>query len=349
MDADDSHIPIIALCGFLGAGKTTLLNHILATQNGRKIAVIVNDFGSINVDSLLITSQTADMMRLSNGTICCATGEDGIEETVARLAHEYSVIDMIIIEASGAAEPVHLVQSLTRLRNKYAQFDSLLYVVDAHEYQKTVNQHPEMIDHIESADCIVLNKLDSVNAVALEKIKDRIAEISPTAVIVESSFGRVDVENLLGELNSQTSKKTASNKAVQLSLAPSSEKDHHSHAHIHDKLISTTFYSEESMDPQLLMKFFDDPPKGLYRLKGWIDFGAKGMDCTFNVQLVSSRWRMHIYKGAVTFAGTELLLIGSKDMDEVSVMKKLRACIDKNPDTINKETMVDIVKYDKEQ
>lgn len=349
MELENSKIPIIALCGFLGAGKTTLLNHILQNQNGRKIAVVINDFGSINVDSMLITSQTEDTVELSNGSICCVVGEGGIDEVIGSIAQKYSIIDIIIIEASGAAEPTHLVQQLTALRNDYAQFDSLLYVVDGHEFANTQEQHPEIAEHIKSADCIVLNKMDSVDDEQKQQLKDLIGLISPRAFVVESSYGKVDVESLLGAIDGKGLEEGGS--GTQLSLTATDDHDHdhhHDHSHIHDSLTTNTFESTKPMDPKLLLQFFDNPPAGLYRLKGWIDFGKKGMDLTFIVQMVGSRWQMHLHRGNEEFDGTQLLLIGNKDVDESAMLKRLEDCVDQNPDGVTKDTMIDIFKYDTE-
>ena len=95
--------PVIILAGFLGSGKTTTLNHILRSSNGKKIGVIVNDFGEVNIDSLLVSRQTDNTMELSGGCICCQMNDGGLDEILATFSHPISNIDSIVIEGRGIA------------------------------------------------------------------------------------------------------------------------------------------------------------------------------------------------------------------------------------------------------
>lgn len=121
----------MAIVGFLGSGKTTLLNHILNENQGLKIGVIVNDFGDINIDSMLVARQTDQELELSNGCICCTLEGNSLDDAIGQLAHAGSTIDYIVIEASGLAEPKELLRLLVNSKNDYARFDSLVAVVDA--------------------------------------------------------------------------------------------------------------------------------------------------------------------------------------------------------------------------
>lgn len=343
MPPSDKRIPIVALCGFLGAGKTTTLNHILREENGRKIAVIVNDFGSINVDSMLITSQTENTMRLSNGAICCATGEDSVEEVIERLAHKHSIIELIIIEASGAAEPSHMAYALSKLRNRYTKFDSLVYVVDGAEFKQTAEEHPDLPKHLEIADCIILNKVDSISEKQRKELRTVIEFASPEALVLESSFGKIDTGLLLGFIKDENRQRQ-----LQLLAGHDDEDDHHHHEHIHDAMVTNTIELKSPLDPELLFQLLDNPPRGIYRLKGWVDFGMKGMGQTFIIQMVGRRWRMHLYKDSRILEDSQLLVIGSKKLNMDDLKKRLDSCIDKNPDDVTAKTMVDVFKYDTE-
>src|SRR3989337_2768332 len=101
----DRKIPILALTGFLGAGTTSLLNYIRTENKGLKMGVIVNDFGAINIDSMLVARQTDSQLELSNGCIYCAAEDSGLDDAIGQLAHSGSLLDYIVIEASGLAEP----------------------------------------------------------------------------------------------------------------------------------------------------------------------------------------------------------------------------------------------------
>ena len=101
-------IPILVLTGFLGSGKTTLLNHLLANNRGLRVGVLINDFGEINIDSMLVSAQTDTALELSNGCICCQIDGEDVDDAIAQLAQRGSQLDYIIIEASGVADPAEL-------------------------------------------------------------------------------------------------------------------------------------------------------------------------------------------------------------------------------------------------
>ena len=111
------YIPIMAIVGFLGSGKTTLLNHILKENQGLKIGVIVNDFGDINIDAMLVARQTDQELELSNGCICCTLEGSSLDDAIGQLAHNGSTVDYIVIEASGLAEPRELLRLLVNAKN----------------------------------------------------------------------------------------------------------------------------------------------------------------------------------------------------------------------------------------
>ncbi len=129
-------IPILLLTGFLGAGKTSLLNHLLRNDQNLKIGVIINDFGEINIDSMLVSAQTDTTLELSNGCICCSLEGESLDDAIGQLAHLGSRLDYIIVEASGLAEPRELATMLRLLKNNYAHFDALVSVVDGINFEK---------------------------------------------------------------------------------------------------------------------------------------------------------------------------------------------------------------------
>lgn len=126
-------VPITLLAGFLGAGKTTLLNRLIAYQQNERVAVLVNDFGSINIDSALVVNVESDMVSLSNGCICCTIRED-LLDTVLDLLEQPEPPQRIVIEASGVSDPWALAETLLLPEvREFARLESIITLVDAEQ------------------------------------------------------------------------------------------------------------------------------------------------------------------------------------------------------------------------
>src|SRR5208283_3916347 len=133
-------VPITILTGFLGAGKTTLLNRILTGNHGLRVGVLVNDFGSINIDAELVVGVKDNVISLANGCVCCQIRDDLVEAVVSLLKNQESVVEYIVLEASGVADPAGIFATFTdlNLRDRI-RLDSVICVVDADQ----VFAHPE--------------------------------------------------------------------------------------------------------------------------------------------------------------------------------------------------------------
>jgi G3E family GTPase len=203
----DPRLPVTVLSGFLGAGKTTVLNHVLANQDGLRVAVIVNDMSEVNIDARLVQNEVtrvdAQLVEMSNGCICCTLREDLLIE-VARLA-EAGRFDYLLIESTGVSEPLPVAETFTfadedgRSLGDVARLDTMVTVVDAHAFLKDVSAIEELlVDQVEFADVIIINKLDLVNDDERARVEAVLRSLNATAKLVGATRGEVDVRAVLG-------------------------------------------------------------------------------------------------------------------------------------------------------
>ncbi|TQF73679.1 GTP-binding protein [Rhodococcus spelaei] len=320
-------IPVILVAGFLGSGKTSLLNHLLRGRHGVRIGVIVNDFGSVNIDSMMVAGQVDSTVSLSNGCLCCAVDVSEMDAMLDRLAHPRSDIDVIVVEASGLAEPRNMVRLILGSENPRIGYGGLVVLVDAAEFEDTRTRHPELDLHVRMADLVVLNKTDRVSPSELQPICTRVEALNARSPVLPTAHGRVDPRLLFDEVA------RADDGPRQLSLdellAESHDHGHDcgDHAHLHDHYESVTFASARPMDPRALVDFLEDPPPGLYRLKGFVYFGIPGHTLRYTVQTVGShiRFETAAWRRGQSRA-TELVLIGS-GLDADDLRRRLDDCV----------------------
>lgn len=191
-------IPITIITGFLGAGKTTLLNRILHGNHGLKIAVLVNDFGAVNIDSALIVGVEGETVSLSNGCICC-TIRDDLLDAVIKLLDRPDRPDYMIIETSGVSDPFAVAETflMPELR-PFVHVDGIVTLVDSEQARDLKGEQAALaMDQIMAADILVLNKVDLVTTETLTDLKRWVRDLVPNARILEVSHGDVPLEFVL--------------------------------------------------------------------------------------------------------------------------------------------------------
>ncbi|GEK03096.1 cobalamin biosynthesis protein CobW [Streptomyces sp. 1-11] len=310
---------MVVLAGFLGSGKTTLLNHLLHHSGGSRIGAIVNDFGAIEIDAMAVAGALGDStVSLGNGCLCCAVDASELDVYLDRLAAPAAGVDVIVIEASGLAEPQELVRMVLASEHPGIVYGGLVEVVDAAEFDDTRTRHPEIDRHLALADLVVVNKLD--RAPDAGRVLALVRSLTDRAAVLPATYGRVDPEFLFDCRPSEE-------RIGQLSFDDLHEHRDDDHAgHLHTGYDSLSFASGPPMDPRRLMRFLDSRPEGLYRIKGYVDFGPYDPLNRYAVHAVGRflRFRPEPWPAAGS-RRTQLVLIGS-GIDADALHKELEAC-----------------------
>lgn len=323
-DQPPRQIPVAIVSGHLGAGKTSLINSLLAQAGGLKIGVIVNDFGKLNIDVMLVEQSTEELIALSNGCICCSLSNE-LDDSLNQLAHANSQLDLILIEASGVSNPLQMTELLFNSENQFIRLLDLIYVIDGVNFETLWRNKPDLIrTHLGGSKLILINKVDLLSPDQLLTIETKVREQNPRATILKTVNCRFNPEILL-DLPAIT----------QLKLGQTPRQ------HLAD-YVSVTFRERQPLDPLATTKLLNNLPSGVYRLKGWMHFGKKSLG---NRQiLIQKVGQTHNLSGQPWPRGqepmTELVFIGV-DFDGAELLQNLKQCIDQQPDEVRADNVID--------
>ncbi len=242
-------MPVTIITGFLGSGKTTLLNHILSDRQGLKVAVLVNEFGDINIDSQLLVSIDEGMVELSNGCICCTINED-LVDAVYKVLEREDKVDYMVIETTGVADPLPIILTFlgTELRDM-TRLDSIVTMVDSETFTPEHFDSEAAFKQITYADITILNKTDLASNEKVLSVETYIRSLKKGARILHSEHGKVplnlvlDVEyndpndyaNLVKEEIEQTEQDSYKHHAHEHTSHESHDAHKHDHEHTHEK------------------------------------------------------------------------------------------------------------------
>ena len=341
IDDNGNTVPLTILTGFLGAGKTTLLNRILTGNHGLRVGVLVNDFGSINIDAELVVGVDGNVMSLANGCVCCQIRDDLVESVVAMLARPESV-EYVLLEASGVADPSGIFATFSdaNLRDQI-RLDSIICVVDADQ----VFAHPEYpplmelkLHQVGFADMLILNKVDLAGTEQVTKVRGWLDEHFSRLRIVETNYCEAPYEILLGVGRFDPVRASLNSHALEQSCTDANCQDaNHGHSHHHEqdhsKVFSTWSYeTDRPLALEALRETMRKLPGSIYRAKGVV-YSTDAPQRRAVLQVVGRRVDISIQEEwGLRRRRTQIVAIGAVGSIDASLLeKKFASCISTAP------------------
>ena len=290
--------------GFLGAGKTSLLNHLLAQSSGIRCAVLVNDFGDLNIDESLISSHDGQTISLANGCVCCSISND-FNQTVINLVKRIEEFDQVVVEASGVSEPDRIMD-IARLDPELSP-GGIVVLVDAAEVQnRSTDRYINniVLKQLQTAELLIVNKTDLVSREKLAELEAWLEDVSPNAVRLNTSGGVVPVQMIFGE-------KIKSNGFSDKADGETNRTEDSNYPHHNHQFKSLALNSSKQLNRKTFELWCEALPPSVIRGKGILYFGdVPGNSWVW--QKVGKQSSIKKFLG--NNSNSELVLIGTPEM-----------------------------------
>jgi len=329
-ESNDRITPLTVLAGFLGAGKTTLLNRILNAEHDMKIAVLVNDFGAINIDAALIVdvNDEEDTITLSNGCICCTIRDDLLDATLGLIQRD-DPPDYIIVEASGVSDTIDVALAFRYMRQ--VKINSIVSVIDAEQFIDVQYEHRVLaMNQIGMADVIIINKIDLVEADKLQELRDYIYKLMPRSRVIEATHCDVPLE-LLFDTGNYSIEEALNREQTDVHVHTAGD-HHHDHEHTDHSTIFDTWNwtSDEPLSFKALKRMTENLPLGIYRAKGFF-FLADEPDRRAVLHIVGKRVELKLEEWDKESQLSQFVAIGTHgDVKPDELQTLLDNCLAKN-------------------
>ena len=304
-------LEVLVLTGFLGAGKTTLFNYLLSGLSGLRVAAVVNDFGAVEVDALSVAGRVDSTISLAGGCMCCEIDISEIDTALADLAAPEHGLDLVVIEASGLAEPEVLATLVRRQPRDLISYGGLVNVVDGVHVRSTIERHPQLARHLSISDLLVLTKTDLLDADEYAQVRGYLREHAPRTPLTSAVRGRVDMRLLFGAAEQAS--------AARGSEAPGNEApggatrgahDEHEHEHIHEDYSSFVLAPERPLHPRRFLSAVSALPAGVFRAKGTIVLAAADGPWTYEMSKVGDMLDVRSRGRSEAGDSTQVVVIG---------------------------------------